>query len=358
MGVPSDTHAPHAFHRRLPGYDVTPVHALPVVAAELGWRQVWVKDESSRLGLPSFKILGVTWAVIRCLEQRRGALGEWRTWADLAAWAAGSEVLTLVAATDGNHGRALARTACLLGLSADVFVPRDLSAARVKPLHDEGARVRVVDGDYDAAVQAAAEHATSDGRLLVADTSFEGYHEVPRWIVEGYSTLFWEIDEQLTSAGGGPPALVVVPVGVGSLAQATVRHYARSIMDGRTRVVTVEPLDADCLRRSLAAGRRVPAPGPHRSVMAGLNCGTLSLDAWPDLREGVFAALALADEPVLSAMAELGRCQIPAGECGAASLAALRALADDQLGRELTPHREGDVVLLSTEEAAASDRGI
>jgi diaminopropionate ammonia-lyase len=215
--------------------------------------------------------------------------------------------------------------------------------------------VSVVPGDYDAAVETAAALGTSPGCLLVADTSLEGYHRIPQWIVEGYSTLFVETDVATAWPPGAGPSLVIVPVGVGSLAQSAVRHYASRIATGETVVVTVEPVDAACLLRSLKAGHPVTVPGPHTSVLTGLNCGTVSLDAWPDLLAGVGIALTVTDTAALAATEDLDRWGIPAGECGGASVAALRALAAHPVGREFL-HPDCDVLVLCTEGAAATGR--
>lgn len=188
------------FHRTLPGYRPTPLRAAPGLSAELGVGQVFVKDESERLGLPAFKILGGSWACHQVLEQHPGA--------------------TLVTATDGNHGRAVARMAAYFGVRAVVFVPAVMLPQTADLIQGEGAEVVRVEGDYDEAVRTAAAFAAGEpGRQLVQDTAWEGYVDVPAWIVAGYRTLLLEIDEEL----GRTPDLVAVPVGVGSLAGAVVR---------------------------------------------------------------------------------------------------------------------------------------
>ena len=193
-----------AFHQSLPGYAPTPLVDLPSLAAELGVGRVLVKDESARLGLPAFKVLGASWACSRVLQ---------------------SGPAVLVTATDGNHGRAVARMAAYLKTTATVFVPAVMLPETAAHITGEGATVIRVDGDYDDAVRAAAEHAGAEpGRALVQDTAWPGYEEVPGWIVEGYDTMLAEVDEQL----GRTPDLVAVPVGVGSLAQAVVAHYRRA----------------------------------------------------------------------------------------------------------------------------------
>jgi diaminopropionate ammonia-lyase len=321
--------ATREFHRDLPGYEPTPLVDLPGVAAELGVGRVLVKDESMRLGLPAFKVLGASWACTRVLERSPGA--------------------HLVTATDGNHGRAVARMARLLGTSATVFVPAVMLRETAELIETEGAQVRWVEGSYDDAVRAAAEHAAAEvGRELVQDTAWEGYEEVPGWIVEGYDTLLDEIDEQL----GRTPDLIAVPVGVGSLAQAVVAHYRRA-GHGVTRVLTVEPDSAGCVIASLAQGRPTSVPTAS-TVMAGLNCGTISSLAWPVLRDGLDAAVVVHDTAALRASADLARLGVSSGACGAATLAGVRAaLADPAHRSDLDLPEDAVVVLLSTEGAAS-----
>jgi diaminopropionate ammonia-lyase len=315
----------YAFHQSLPGYSPTPLVPVPELAAELGVGQVLVKDESSRLGLPAFKVLGASWACRQVLQRRPGAM--------------------LVTATDGNHGRAVARMAALFGVAATVFVPlvmRPQTAARIAA---EGAKVVWVDGGYDDAVRWAAAFAGDQpGRALVQDTAWAGYEQVPAWIVQGYRTLLDEVDTQL----GGAPDLVAVPVGVGSLAEAVVRHYRRPGA-GHPRVLSVEPDTAACVLASLTAGHATTV-ATAATVMAGLNCGTMSRSVWPVLRAGCDAAVAVSDQDALRAVADLGRLGVSSGPSGAAPLAGARAALTDPW-RRATLGLGGDavVVLLSTE---------
>jgi diaminopropionate ammonia-lyase len=274
-----------------------------------------VKDESRRLGLPSFKILGASWAVYQLLVRRLGHEPEWNDLDELRAALAPLGSLTLVAATDGNHGRAVAHMARLLGYAARIFVPAGTAGARIDGIESEGAPVTVVDGTYDDAVRASAALAADDV-LVVSDTSWEGYTEVPRTVIEGYATIFAEIDEQLAAA----PDLIVVPMGVGALAAAVVTHYA-----ARATIVVVEPLSAACGMDSAAAGRPVEVPGPHDSIMAGLNCGMVSIVAWPTVSAGADVFVAVDDAAAEAAMRDLAALGIVAGETGAAALAGLRA---------------------------------
>jgi diaminopropionate ammonia-lyase len=320
---PSD--GARAFHRSLPGYAPTPLVPAPTLAAELGVGRVLVKDESSRLGLPAFKVLGASWACHQVLLRRPGAM--------------------LVTATDGNHGRAVARMARHFGVAATVFVPHVMLQTAADRIIEEGAHVERVAGDYDDAVRRAADFADEQPhRALVQDTAWPGYEQVPGWIVAGYQTLLDEIDEQL----GSPPDLVVVPVGVGSLAEAVVRHYRRPDTP-HPRVLSVEPDTAACVLASLIAGRPTTVE-TAATVMAGLNCGTVSSAAWPVLHAGCDAAVVVPDEEALRAVADLETVGISSGPCGAATLAGLRAaVAAPDRRAALGLDDAAVVVLLGTE---------
>ena len=329
---PRETEGVRRFHQSLPDYAVTPLVPLPTVAATLGLGAVLVKDESLRLGLPAFKMLGASWAVHRALS-----LGD-------------RDRPRLITATDGNHGRAVARMAALLDLPATVVVPDGVSEQAIALIRKEGAEVNVVNAPYDDAVREAALLAKADSdALLVQDTSWPGYEDVPRWIVDGYATLFDEAAEQAATLGAGID-LVVVPAGVGSLAHAAVL-FGRSRPE--CRIVSVEPVVAGCLQASLAAGAPTTVPTGETS-MAGLNCGTPSYLAWPDLERGLAGAVVVDDEATADAVADLSALGIDSGPCGAASLAALRILATEPARSHLGLGPDSSIVLLNTEGSDAA----
>jgi diaminopropionate ammonia-lyase len=321
----SPTRDPLAFHRRLPGYAPTALREAAGIARDLGLDRLWVKDESERMGLPAFKIMGASWAVYRAIQQAMPDQdGDWRTLDDLARQLEPLKPLTLACATDGNHGRAVARMARLLGLGAHIFVPADMAPARRAAIAGEGARVTVVEGTYDDAVARSAEEA-SERTLIISDTSWPGYEDVPRWVIEGYSTIFWEVDDELRRRGEEGPDLVVVQIGVGALAAAVVRHYRRPDAAPRPFILGVEPTHAACVLASMEAARIVQLPGPHDSIMSGLNAGLPSAIAWPLVSRGIDAFIAVEDERARAAMRALAGEGIVAGECGAAGLAGLTA---------------------------------
>jgi diaminopropionate ammonia-lyase len=305
-----------AFHQALDGYQPTPLTAVPALAAELAVGQVLVKDESQRLGMLAFKALGAWWAIHRALQDH-------------------PRTAELITATDGNHGRAVARMAAMLGLKAHVFIPAVVSARSVEAIRSEGASVTIVDDSYDAAVVAAADALTGDS-LLIQDSAWPGYEVIPQFIVDGYSTLFREIDVE--------PDLVVVPMGVGSLAQAAVTHYRSGPV--APAVLGVEPASAACVTASLKAGEPVTV-STGETVMAGLNCGTPSSLAWPVLRSGLDTAVTVEETEALRAVEDLGAAGISSGASGAATLAGLR------VARERLPLTSTSTIVLISTEAAS-----
>ena len=331
------------FHHSLPSYAPTPLVPLEDLTKELGVKGVFVKDESTRLGLPSFKILGASWGTYRAITSKLN-LGQDT---DLKALSdeARKHSIRLLAATDGNHGRAIARMGKLLSLDVDIFVPDDLDEYTRNLIASEGASVTVVQGDYDAAiVRANDEASSSESALLVQDTAFEGYEEIPAWIVEGYSTMLHEIDSQLASQDA-KLTTIVTPAGVGSLAHSVVAHAKA---DGRgTTVLAVEPDTAPCLHKSLKAGECKPV-ATSKTIMSGLNCGTVSATAWPILHSGVDASVTISDFESDQAVKYLTSHGVSAGPCGAAALAAFQHVAaTDPTAIDLNP--DSVIVLLCTE---------
>jgi len=355
---PDSSVGPAGFHRSFPRYRPTALVEVPALADELDVAAVLVKDESRRMGLPAFKVLGASWAVNRAVSSHRGYAATATTLDELRERAAGGPGPTLVTATDGNHGRAIGRLAVLLGLAARIYVPAGLSEAVLDSIRSEGADVQVVEtGElYDDAVRLAAASVDDQGHeLLIQDTSWPGYEDVPRWIVEGYSTLFAEIDEQLGLLGPGRPGLVAVPTGVGSLLQAAVEHYRRIDAPSRPAVLAVEPVTAACIATSLLAGEPTSVDTSFPTVMTGLNCGTPSLIAWPSIAGGLDAAIGVTDDEARGAVADLADLGLPVGPCGAAALAGARALlADPENRAALGIDRTSIVVLVSTEGLAAN----
>ncbi|MFI2363160.1 diaminopropionate ammonia-lyase [Promicromonospora sp. NPDC019610] len=344
------------FHRTLPGYAPTPLRDVPRLAAELKVGRVLVKEESSRLGLPAFKVLGASYAIARALGERFGLA---TVSLDAVRDAVRGTDVRLYAATDGNHGRAVAHVAALIGAAATIYYPPGITQAAKKAIAAEGARTVEHEGDYDDVVaRAAADAAADPAAVLVQDTSWPGYTDIPQWIVDGYGTLCVETDEQLAALGVARPDLVVVPVGVGSFAQAVVSHYRAPRADGEAvdggTLLAVEPDRAAGLVASLRAGRPVTAPVGD-TIMTGLCCGTVSALAWPVLRDGLDGAVTVSDDQAAAAVDDLARSGVDAGPCGAATLAAARLVLGQPGWRKAIGLRPDAVVLLLSTEGRAAN---
>jgi diaminopropionate ammonia-lyase len=344
----------YAFHQGLPGYTPTLLLELPALADELGVGRVFVKDESSRFGLPAFKILGVSWAVYRALSQRAGGAIEPASIDRMREMAPALGPLVLVTATDGNHGRALAHFAAMLGLSSHVFVPDHLRPPAIAAIEAEGATVTRIAGSYDEAVrQAASLAAGHEGAMFIQDTAWPGYEEIPAWTVEGYSTLSIEADAQLEAFGISSPDLVAVPTGVGSLLQSTLRYYRRDSLAVAPIVLSVEPDSAACVLASVLAGE-LTSVKTGQTIMSGLNCESTSSLAWTFIEHGLDASVAVFDDEAMRAMDDLTRLGIAAGPSGAASLAGVRTvLADPGRRASLGLSPDATLLLICTEGRAS-----
>ncbi len=313
---PAPSSTAREFHRALPGYAPTPLVDCQRLADSLGVRSLHVKDESRRFGLNAFKALGASFAMHRLARPDT----------------------IFSAATAGNHGRAVAWSARRVGCCAKIFVPSMTIPARIEAIRNEGAEVRVVDGSYEDAVRLCDRESRAHGWQVLSDVGYEGYMEIPNWVVEGYETLFLEYEEQRDH----PPDVVFIQAGVGGLLCAAADHF-RANPNG-PQIVSVEPDSADGLLESISSSEGEPcvSKGAQTSIMAGLNCREVSLTAWPSIRRGVDLFVAIADRLTIEAMARLKAAGIDSGESGAAGLASLLALRDQFQGqRVLLVNTEG-----------------
>ncbi|OCK79463.1 tryptophan synthase beta subunit-like PLP-dependent enzyme [Lepidopterella palustris CBS 459.81] len=341
----STNHAVEDFHRLLPDYNSTPLVSLPELAQELGLGHVLIKDESHRFSLPAFKILGASWAIYKAIAAK-GGLPAQCSLEELGEFAKDKKV-KLVTCSEGNWGRAVARMGKHLHVPTTIFVPKYMDQATQDKITSEGAAVRVVPGDYDLSIKASREEADCTDSLLVMDTSWPGYEEIPTWVVEGYSTMLTETDRQVQDKTGKAATHAIASVGVGSWAQAVALHYKGQT--SRAFVVTVEPDTAASLKTSLEAGRVTPIVTGD-TIMCGMNCGTISTVAWPVLRDGVDASVAIEDIEAHESVQYLHKRGVMCGPCGAAPLSALRRICKE---KALMLGAESIVVLFSTEGARA-----
>jgi diaminopropionate ammonia-lyase len=311
-----------AFHRTLPGYAPTPLFRLTGLARSLGIRDLYLKYEGTRFGLGAFKGLGGSWALHRLLEFRPGSFS------------------TVSTASEGNHGRAVAWAARLMKVPCVIFLPARAAPERTANIRGEGAEVVLVDGTYEDAVRRCDAESRSRGWQIISDVGYEGYLEIPPLVVEGYSTLFLEVDDQLAANGWPVPNLVLIPGGVGGILHAGIDHY-RQRADGPT-IIGVEPSAGDCLAASLASpdGRPSVSAGDRKTTMACLNCSDVSWPSWPAIRRGVDAILAIDDDVAFEAVRRLhrgvgGDPSVAAGNSGAAATAGLIATMTDARCAEL-----------------------
>lgn len=332
-----------SFHHTLRPYRPTPVRALPALAQSLGIGALWLKDESSRFGLGAFKALGASFAMHRYREEH-----------DVG----GDAVFTT--ATDGNHGRAVAWMARILGMRSVIYMPAHSVRARVEAIVNEGAQVVLVEEGYDAAVERAQAAGRTHGWIVIQDTTTPDYREIPEWIGAGYWTMARELESTINGADAPEVDLVVLHAGVGTWPAAMVQYFWHRYGARRPKIVIVEPVEAACVLESVRAGRPVMATGSLRTMMAGLNCGFPSLGALAVLRDSVDALIAIPDEWAGLAMRRLasgdgGDPVVVAGESGAASVAGLLALAADPDGAAIRERlqltRESRVLVWSTEGA-------
>ncbi|KAK3672213.1 hypothetical protein LTR78_007966 [Recurvomyces mirabilis] len=337
-----------AFHRQLLDYGETALHDLPEIANDLGFKHVFLKDESTRFGLPSFKILGASWALHKTLCRQLKLDPGQTTLAALKERLGAVRVKPrLVTCTEGNWGRAVSRMAKYYDVQATIYVPGFMNDYTRDLIRGEGADLRVLeDGSYDDTIAAVQGDARESGALMLMDTSWDGYEEVPRWVTDGYSTMLHEVDRQVASKTGGQlPNLAIATVGVGSWAHSVVKHYKAASCDNK--IVTVEPAAAPSLKESLHCGKITPVV-TEETIMNGACCGTTSKIAWPILRDGVDVALVVTDRESHECVQDLQARSVNAGPCGAATLAALQKLCRESVLVE-EERRDVCVVLFSTE---------
>ncbi len=337
----------------------TPAWSLPGLAAALGVATITVKDESRRSELASFKALGAPNALV-ALVQRRWADRGWSA-AELFAGrhAEALSGFVVISATDGNHGRALAAAAQSLGCRCVIVLHALVSEERESAIAAYGAEIVRIAGDYDASVREAARLAREHGWEVVSDTSYEGYEDVPRDVMQGYAVIADELLETAPEGAPCPWTHVFLQGGVGGLAAGIVSHFWQRYGALRPRFVVVEPEQADCLLQSAVQGRATRASGSVDSVMAGLACGETSPLAWRFLQPAVDLFMTVPDTEAEAAMRTLadgagGDIPIVAGESAVAGLAALQRLRADAEGRAAAGlDANSRVLLISTEGATA-----
>ena len=350
LGALSLEHAAcaRAFHRSFPQYAETPLARLDGLAAQLGLGHVFVKDESFRFGLNAFKVLGGSFAMANYIAQRCGRRIEDTDYAYLTSPALARDFgrATFFTATDGNHGHGVAWAARQLGQRAVVRMPKGTSPARFERVAAEGAEVTIEDANYDDCVRlAAAEAAACENGVIVQDTAWPGYEEIPTWIMQGYGTMAAEAADQLAAAGVERPTHVFVQAGVGSLAAAVVGYFANRFPENPPVFTVVEASGAPCLYESAKAGDGAPraVTGDLPTIMAGLACGEPNPLAWGILRNHADAFVSCADAVTERGMRLLahsapGDPRVVSGESGAVGVGLVEAVMTDPALADLRAH--------------------
>jgi diaminopropionate ammonia-lyase len=346
----------------------TPIWNLPDLASSIGLNRVAVKDESKRSSLESFKALGAPVALVRLLIRTHPDAGLTAPALLHGVHAAELNHFTVVSATDGNHGRALAAGAKSVGCRCVIVIHRNVSEERRTAIAQYGAEVIRIDGSYDESVLEADRLAKEHGWHVVSDTSYEGYETIPRDVMQGYATIAAEVGVPMSGPTSGRNASlasgythIFIPGGVGGLAAGLVSYFWEQFEERRPAFVVVEPEQADCLYQSAMRGEAAEASGTVDSVMAGLACGKTSPLAWRFLEPAVDAFVTIQDADAVTAMRQLAEgtardIPVLGGESGAASLAGLLAVSRRPAWRDaIGLDASSRVLLINTEGATAPD---
>jgi len=352
----------HSFHTGFAQYSQTPLTSLPNLAKALGVNSIHVKDESYRFGLNAFKVLGGSYAlgrfIAKTLELPIEELPAQKILSPEVREKLGQ--LTFITATDGNHGRGVAWTATQLGQKSVVYMPKGSAVERLENIRAAGADASITDLNYDDAVRLADKHARENGWVMVQDTAWEGYTDIPLWIMQGYTTMGYEIVHQLEAAGEDAPTHVFLQAGVGSMAGAMTGFFAAYYGEDRPFITIVEPKLADCLFRTAKAddGTLHNVTGDMNTIMAGLACGEPCSLGWDILKNHADAFLSVPESAAADGMRILaapakGDSPIVSGESGAAAFgAAANILLDDALAHmkeALGLNQNSRLLFISTE---------
>lgn len=352
-----------AFHESFPQYTKTPLASLSHLAAYLGLGDIYCKDESYRFGLNAFKVLGGSFAMARYIAKETGRDVSELTYDVLTSDKLRQEFgqATFFTATDGNHGRGVAWAANKLKQKAVVFMPKGSTRTRLENIRKENATATIEEMNYDDCVRLAAKHAAETKRgVVVQDTAWEGYEEIPAWIMQGYGTMASEADEQLQENGCGRPTHIFIQAGVGSLAGAVQGYFSNRYPENPPQVIVVEAEAAACLYKGAAAkdGKICTVDGDMPTIMAGLACGEPNTISWEILKNNSFAFVSCPDWVAAKGMRILGAPmkgdpQVISGESGAVTMGLLESIMtmDELSGLKtfLDLNENSRVLLFSTE---------
>lgn len=351
------------FHKSLPGYKATPLVELNDLAKYYGVKKLWLKDESKRFGLNAFKVLGGSYAIGKYLSQKLGKDMSELPFNVLISDEVKKQLgdVTFVTATDGNHGRGVAWVANKLRQKSVVYMPKGSAQMRFDAIAREGADVSITDLNYDDAVRLANKGAQDHGWIMVQDTAWDGYEEIPLWIMQGYSTIINEIVEQLEAAKEEKPTHVFLQAGVGSFAGAVQGYLSHLYGDDRPITIICEPHGANCIYKSMEANDGKPhnVTGDLTTIMAGLACGEPNTISWKILRDNSDFSVSCDDEIAARGMrvlsSPLGNDQrVISGESGAVGLGLFTVLSEKkeeyaELMKALKIDENSRILCISTE---------
>ena len=351
------------FHSSFPQYSPTPLASLEGMAKYLGLGGLYVKNEAHRFGLNAFKVLGGSFAMARYIAKAMNRDVSEMTYNYLTSAALREEFgqATFFSATDGNHGRGVAWAAHALGQKAVIRMPKGSSQSRYDNIAKEGAEVTIEEVNYDECVRmAAAEAAATDHGVVIQDTAWEGYEEIPVWIMQGYGTMASEAADQLRQLGVNRPSHVFVQAGVGSLAGAVIGYFLNLFPADPPKFIVMEAQAADCLYQGALAGDGKPriVTGDLNTIMAGLACGGPNIISWDILRNHVAAFVSCPDWVSARGMRMLGvpvkgDPKVISGESGAVGMGVIAALMETDAYKDLRDYLELDrfsqVLMFSTE---------
>jgi diaminopropionate ammonia-lyase len=352
-----------AFHSSFPQYSETPLANLKQMAEHLGIAQLFVKDESYRFGLNAFKVLGGSFAMASYIAQKTGKDISELDYRTLTSDTLRKEFgqATFFTATDGNHGRGVAWAANKLGQKSVVYMPKGSTQTRFENIQKEGAKVTIEEVNYDECVRmAAAEAAKTPNGVIVQDTAWDGYEEIPAWIMQGYGTMSMEAAEQLKAAGCEAPTHIFVQAGVGSLAGSVQGFFANLFPENCPTTVIVEAQAADCLYRSATEkdGEIRFVEGDLQTIMAGLACGEPNTISWDILKNHSSFFVSCPDWVSAKGMRMLGAPrkgdpQVISGESGAVSMGLISCIAEmeelKELKQALKLDENSKILMFSTE---------
>ncbi len=350
------------FYQKISGYRISPLKGLNHLSKFLGLGGIWVKDESERLNLNSFKILGGSYAIYKHIKEVLNVKGRELSFAEITSEENREKLkdLVIATATDGNHGRGVAWTANKLGLRSMIYVHKNTAKARIKTIQNYGATVKIINGTYDEAVEQVTVDAKKNNWQIIADTAWEGYEKIPTWIMQGYSTMYLETQEQLAALGIVKPTHIFVQAGVGSLAASVVNYYKNLFHEDSPTTIIVEPDNANCIFQSAIKNDEKPVNVEivKNTIMAGLECGNPNPIAWDILRTQADYFLSCPDYVAAKgmrvyAMPLQGDPMIVSGESGAVTLGALMFIMKqkslENLKDELKLDADSQVLLINTE---------